>query len=118
MMNTKLHQLTVEALRHKAGVANETFDAADAETNWCLAVERECLAVASAGTHDALRASKEAKDELENYLGGDMPPRETTAIVSDLCRAGWYNRFTPGTVALGRLPKTRTLEGVRYVTGY
>ena len=116
-MNTKLHQLTVEALRHKAGVANETFDASDAETNWCLAVERECLAVANAGTHYALRASKEAKEELENYLGGDLPPRETTAIVADLCRAGWYEKHNPDAVCTRRV-KTRTVEGVRYVTGY
>lgn len=117
MMNTKLHPLTVEALTHKASVASDTFDASDAETNWCLAVERECLAVAKAGTHDALRASKEAKEELENYLGGDMPPRETTAIVSDLCRAGWYEQHNPNSVSTRRV-KTRTVEGVRYVTGY
>ena len=118
MMNTKLHQLTVEALRHKATVANETFDSTDPETNWCLAAERECNAVADAGTDAALKASKEAKEELENYLGGDMSPRETTAIVADLCRAGWYEQHNPETFALGRRSKTRTFEGVRYVTGY
>ena len=37
----QLHKLTIEALRHKATVANETFDATDPETNWCLITERE-----------------------------------------------------------------------------
>ena len=111
-----LHKLTIEALRHKATVASDTFDATDPETNWCLAAERECNAVASAGTHAALKVSKEAQEELENYLGGDMSPRETTAIVSDLCRAGWYEQHNPNSVSTRRI-KTRTVEGVRYVTG-
>lgn len=113
----QLHKLTIEALRHKATVASETFDATDPETNWCLVTERECNAVADAGTDAALKASKEAQEELENYLGGDMPPRETTAIVSDLCRAGWYEQHNPNSVSTRRV-KTRTVEGVRYVTGF
>ena len=67
----QLHKLTIEALRHKAQVANDTFDAFDHETNWCLSVERECKAVADAKTVFALKASKEAQEELEDYLGGD-----------------------------------------------
>ena len=112
-----LHKMTVEALLHKAWVANETFDATDPETNWCLLTERECNVVASAGTHAALKASKEAQEELENYLGGDMTPCETTAIVSDLCRAGWYEQHDPNAVSTRRV-KTRTVEGVRYDTGF
>ena len=112
-----LHKLTIEALRHKATVASDTFDATDPETNWCLASERECNAVADAGTDAALKVSKEAQEELENYLGGDMTPCETTAIVSDLCRAGWYEQHNPNSVSTRRV-KTRTVEGVRYDTGF
>lgn len=114
----KLHPATIDALRHKAGVAHDTWDESDPDTNWCLAVDRECRAVAAAGTVAALRASEEAKGEMENYLGGDLSPGEATAIVADLCRVGWYERYTPGSVALGRRPKTRTVDGVRFVTGY
>lgn len=113
----QLHKLTIEALRYKAATASETFDATDPETNWCLATEHECNTVADAGTGAALKASKEAKEELENYLGGDMSPREITAIVSDLCRAGWYEKHNPNSVSTRRV-KTRTVGGVRYVTGH
>ena len=112
-----LHKLTIEALLHKAWVANETFDATDPETNWCLITERECNAVADVGTHAALKASKEAQEELDNYLCANTDPREITAIVSDLCRAGYYDKHDPNAVSTRRI-KTRTVEGVRYVTGF
>lgn len=119
-MNKKLHKLTVEALRHKATVASETFDADDHETNWCLASERECNAAAGEGAVAALRSSAVAMGELEDYLSGDMPPRERTAIVRDLCRAGWYSRYNPNAVVMFSLrgDKTRTIDGVRYITGH
>ena len=113
-----LHKMTLEVLLHKAWVANETFDATDPETNWCLITERECNAVAGLGTHAALKASKEAQEELDNYLCvTNSDPRETTAIVSDLCRAGYYDKHDPNSVSTRRI-KTRTVEGVRYVTGF
>jgi hypothetical protein len=86
----KLHQLTIEALKHKAEVAAETYDPTDEETAWAKVADEQCRAVAAAGTTEALSQNPKAQDELENYLGGDMPPRETTAIVSDLCRSGYY----------------------------
>ena len=115
----KLHQLTIEALLHKAGVAADTYDPADTETAWAKTADEHCRAVAQAGTVAALKVSGPAMDELENYLAADMPPRERTAIVSDLCRAGHYEKHNPNVVQLcGRPTKTRTIEGVRYVTGY
>ena len=116
-MNTKLHELTIEALCYKAGVAADTYDPTDAETNWAKVADEQCRAVATAGTVAALKSSKVGKEELENYLGGDMPPREQTAIVSDLCRAGWYDKHDPNSVSTRRV-KTRTVEGARYVTGF
>jgi hypothetical protein len=115
-MNIKLHDLTVEALRHKASVASDTYDPADEETNWAKTADEQCRAVAITGTVDALKASKVAQEELENYLAGDMPPRELTTVVSDLCRAGAYELYDPNAVCTRRI-KTRTVEGLRYVTG-
>ena len=114
----KLHQLTVDALRHKAAVAADTYDPTDEETAWAKVAAEQCRAVAAAGTTEALAKSLAARVELENYLGSDMPPRETTAIVFDLCRSGYYEQHNPNTVTMGRRCKTRTVDGVKYDTGW
>jgi predicted extracellular nuclease len=114
----KLHELTIEALKHKAEVAAATHDPADAETAWAQVAGEQCRAVAAAGTTDALNQNPKAQDELENYLAGDMPAGEMKAIVTDLCRAGHYMRTKPHAVTLGRRCKTRTVDGVKYDTGW
>lgn len=119
IVKTTLHKLTLEALRHKADVAGDTYDPSDPETDEWLVVETQCRAVALMGTVEALSRSEQAKDELDNYLMTDMPPRELTAIVTDLCRAGYFERHDPRwVVAMGRPIKTRVVDGVRYSTGF
>jgi len=114
----KLSKHTIETLRYKADVAADTFDPSDDSTDWCKTAELECKAVAAAGTVEALKASKVAMEELENYRGADMPKHEDRAIAADLCRAGWYEPHDPERVImLGRKPRMMTVEGVKYVTG-
>ena len=95
----KLHKLTVEVLYHKA----QEGRIADA-----------CLAAVETGTPEGM--SHEAQYALSNYLEQDLPANETTAIVRDLCRAGWYEKHNPNSSTWQRI-KTRIIDGVKYVTG-
>lgn len=113
----KLNQHSIEALRHKADVATDTYDANDPETAEWLRVAVDCGHAAAKGTVEALRASKAAQDELDNYLNTGMPDKERRAIVRDLCRAGHFPVTNPNVVQWPRRIKTTTVDGVRYDTG-
>lgn len=115
MRDAKLHKLTIDALKWKANVAQDMYDANDEETHSWKDTAEACLAAVESGTPAGM--SHEAKGELENYLGGDMPAAETTAIVRDLCRAGWYEKYDPNAFTTRRI-KTRTVDGIKYETGY
>lgn len=108
-----LHRLTIKALEYKAGVAHDSIDPADPESDCWIPVERACRFVAQARTVDALAGTHRAKEELENYLDNDMSPAERRAIKADLCRAGWYPVHDPSAVSTRRL-RTMKVDGVRY----
>lgn len=114
---TRLRKATVEALGYKAEVAAESYDPTDPESVCWLETEIACRSVEGVATVDALRASKTACDELENYLMGDRQPQEKTAIIADLCRAGYCELYDPTAIVTRRI-KTRTVDGTRYVVGH
>lgn len=67
-MKKTLHKLTIEALQHKRDVALDSYDAKDEETHCWLDTAQACENAIKYGFSDNL--PKEAKEELENYLGG------------------------------------------------
>lgn len=117
-----LSKYTIEAIEHKLGVAQDTLDTlADDEEQECIDSWKETVkqlqAVINAGhTVEALRSYPAAIEELSNYMGNDMPKAEMDAINDDLCRIGYHDKFSSEAV-YSRRPKTRVVEGVRYVVG-
>lgn len=110
-----LHKLTRDALAWKRQIADDTYDELDPETECWLDVSNACREALRLNTPACM--PKDAQEELENYLQGDLPPAETTAIVRDLCRAGWYEKHDPSAVTTRKI-KTRTVDGVKYSTGF
>lgn len=109
----QLHPKTIEALRWKAGVASDSIEDNDPESLEWGAVSTSCYEASDAGTVEALRQCPRAKEELENYLGGDMPKSERVAIQRDLCRAGHYEVHDPESVSTRR-PKTLMVDGTLF----
>jgi len=113
----KLSKHTISALLFKADVANESIDEDDPECTWAE-TECACRNVAAIGTTEALNASPLAQEELENYIGSDMPQSERRAIQADMCRAGvkGYDPVSENVTYSSR-PKTLLVDGKRYVVG-
>lgn len=110
-----LHKYTRDALAWKRQIADDTYDENDPETECWLEVSNACREALRLNTPACM--PKAAQEELENYLQGDLPPAETTAIVRDLCRAGWYEKHDPSAITTRRI-KTRRVDGVQYSTGF
>lgn len=110
----KLTRHTIEALEHKACVADDSFDARDPDSAGWLETAASCRrAMASI---ESLRVEKVAQGELDNYLMGDLPRAEQSAIIADLCRSGYFPIFDPLAVCSRRLGK-RTVGGIIYEVG-
>ncbi len=109
-----LSKFTIDALEFRAQVALDTLDSGEYEED-CKVWANACSSVAKEGTVDALGKSREAMEELHDYIA-DLPKIELNAIIKDLCLAGFFEEYDPDAECTRKL-KTRVVNGVKYVTG-
>jgi len=118
-----LHRCTIEALKHKLCVAEDTLDTLpddeekETRDDWAETVRQiKQVTEVEAPTVEALKTNPKAITELADYATFDMPKAEFEAITADLCRVGYHEKFDPNAGRTYR-PRLRTVDGVKYEIG-
>lgn len=115
-----LSHWTIEALEHKADIADDEASNAIADGDDAVHSEWQQTSVAcrQAIEEQSLAGNALAIEELINYadpMEGDPDCRaELRAIRTDLCRAGAYEQHDPSAIVCGRNRRPMKVDGVLY----